>query len=306
MALTEAMATALIGGGANLLGSLVNTGTQMYTQQKTWEREDNAVQRRTADLEAAGLSPTLAAGSAADSKKTDSPTLGNAVGDAVNLAMNTALGMEDLKIKEAQAEKLNAETTNIIFGNNLNDATRDFLFNQRYYDTALTNAQYNTLAGELALKYGVSPAEISFSSGKEGLIGLYGSSNMPADMSYYPGTYQAKRNDAELKQLENSNIAFPLNYKALQLDNLIRSNELSQQQARLDYLLKQNQSYWFDDVTKNVTGLVNSAANIIFPFTNSFSKMMFDPRIQLNAQQQAQQKASSDRMYDFYRSYNGN
>lgn len=47
-----------------------------YAQEKTWQREDNAVQRRKDDLVKAGLSPTLAAGSAAQAGpviKTEAP-----------------------------------------------------------------------------------------------------------------------------------------------------------------------------------------------------------------------------------------
>lgn len=77
-------------------------------QSKMFSREDNAIQRRVADLRAAGLSPVLAAGSAADAGpvvKTDAPRMEDVSSNIMSLMKMKA----DISTTEAQKELIDMQ-----------------------------------------------------------------------------------------------------------------------------------------------------------------------------------------------------
>lgn len=83
-------------GGVNDVLGVATSATNLFGRKHREEREDTAVQRRVNDLKAAGLSPTLAAGSAASSE----PMLLN--GPRVGAAA-------DASLKEASKELQNQQ-----------------------------------------------------------------------------------------------------------------------------------------------------------------------------------------------------
>ena len=123
-----------IAGAVNgTIDTMVNAGTsisnavlgwqnfqyQKDLQKQIFAREDNAVQRRVADLVAAGLSPTLAAGSAANAGqvvKTDAPQI-----DYKSNLLGMYQMMQAISRMKADISKTDAETDYIKAQRNLLD-----------------------------------------------------------------------------------------------------------------------------------------------------------------------------------------
>lgn len=135
----------ILSAGASLLGSHWQMEFEKDMQNQTWAREDNAVQRRVADLKAAGLSPVLAAGSAASSSM---PIRSEAREDMASKAIQSFLLAKDIAQRNEniattrvqreliEKQKLNAALT----GLKLN---QDIIFKQKQNDyQGLINSYY--------------------------------------------------------------------------------------------------------------------------------------------------------------------
>lgn len=108
MALSAVAGTLLAGlasGGASLFTNAMNWMRQDKENETIREREDTAVQRRVADLKAVGLSPTLAAGSAATTTATSAPqSKGGEILDALSAAAQLQ-GIKNAREENANMRK---------------------------------------------------------------------------------------------------------------------------------------------------------------------------------------------------------
>lgn len=84
---------------------------QKALQQQIFEREDNAVQRRMADLQAAGLNPNLAAGSAAGAGSVVGRSQTNyaGIGNPVGTILDTISARQQISMQKEQAAILNSQ-----------------------------------------------------------------------------------------------------------------------------------------------------------------------------------------------------
>jgi len=108
-----------VGGLMNAGASLWNVGQQAkafkwqkQAQAQQWMREDNSVQRRALDLEAAGLSKTLAAGQGAMSSAPIKPIVPQIEGNPIGAMLDVKQAVSNIAVTRAQENLINKQADN--------------------------------------------------------------------------------------------------------------------------------------------------------------------------------------------------
>lgn len=99
--------TGLVGTGYNLYANKRDFDYQKALQQQLFEREDTAIQRRMADLKAAGINPNLAAGSGAGAGSIVSRSNTNDVN--FGAALDTMAAVNQIKLQKQEQKQKKAE-----------------------------------------------------------------------------------------------------------------------------------------------------------------------------------------------------
>lgn len=182
---------------------LSQVGQQVWAkkaQEKTWEREDTAVQRRAADLEAAGLSKTLAAGSSASTSSPINVGAPQFRPENIMKSVEYAQAKKQMAVSDAQIQLLKEQANNNFV--NAQKTIREQALIEKKAPYEITKAMFDErMAGENLKFLKDQRGEYNRNIGLARLIGVPSSSPYGMDVAAEVG-----RANELARQLKNKNL----------------------------------------------------------------------------------------------------